>query len=184
MILNPIYREKFDRLKQKFGCSEEELEILLRESRRNSNNRLTSVEALIDQQLSEVDAPRIRRIYAVDRSADEPTYRRGRKPKQEESGRLSSREIREIFEDIHPKDIFFMRNSSPKNFKRLSVKNRIENRMRRFRRRLARRVKSPNDRLNNAIRAIGRHGSREAVRETKRVVRSEAHRHLRRVLGI
>ncbi len=116
------------------------------------------------------------RVSAVDRSADEPTYRRGKKPKQEESGRLSSREIREIFEDIHPRDIFFTRNSSPKN--------KIENRMRRFRQRLARRVKSPRDRLNNAIRAIGRHGKTEAIRETKRVVRGEARRHLRRVLGI
>jgi hypothetical protein len=183
MILSPIYREKFDRLQQKFGCSEEELEILLRESRKNSNNRLASIESLIDQQLSEVDAPRIRRIYAVDRSVDEPIYRRGRKPKQEESGRLSSREIREIFEDIHPRDIFFMRNFSPKNFRRSSVKNRLENRRRLFRQRLARRGVSPKDRLNNAMRAIGGHGRREVVREGRPVVRGETRRQVRRLIS-
>jgi hypothetical protein len=169
VILSRIYQDKFDQLKQKFGCNDVELEALLRESNKSVH---TSIESLIDQKLSDIDTPRRRKIYAVDWTANEPVHRWERKPKKYNDGRLSSREIKEIFDNIHHTDVRFSSPHSSKkrllNLKKFVLKNKI-----------AKLRQRPAQSLNRALRSLGKQGRRELIREGKRVVRNSARRKIR-----
>ncbi len=181
MILSRIYQDKFDQLKQKFGCNDVELEALLRESNKSIH---TSIESLIDQKLSDIDTPRRRKIYAVDWTADEPVHRWKRKPKKYNDERLSSREIKEIFDNIHHTDVRFSSTSSSQRLRLKKLKKvGIKNRMTKLRQRIERSRHRPIQHLNRALRSLARHGKRELVREGRRVVRSSARYYLRRMMG-
>lgn len=184
MNLNPIYQERFEKLKQKFGCSDVELEALLRESNKSiHSNRLAPIESLIDQQLHELEAPRGRKIYAVDWTADEPVHRWERKARKYDDERLSAREIKELFDNVHPSDVRFssMSSSSRARLKKLK-KVGIKNRMMKLRQRIERGRQRPAQRLNRALRSLGRHGKREIMREGKRIARNTARQQLRRLV--
>jgi hypothetical protein len=186
MILNSEYRQKFEKLKERFGCNDLELEALLRESHKStSSNRLVSIESLIDNQLQEINTPRGKRIYAIDWSESEPINRWERTPKIYNNDRLTAREIKELFDNVHPSDVRFssMPNYSRKRLlkvKKIAIKNRIN----KFRQRIESRVQHPAQRLNNVLHSLGRHGQRELLREGRRVVRSSARRQLRQMIGI
>jgi len=184
VILSPIYQEKFDKLKQKFGCNDAELEALLRESNKSiHSNRLAPIESLIDQQLHELEVPRGKKIYAVHWEALEPIHRWERKPKKYDDERLSSREIKELFDNVHPSDVRFssMSNSSRVRLKKLK-KVGIKNRMMKLRRRIEMGRQRPAQRLNRALRSLGRHGKREIMREGKLLARNAARKQLRRLV--
>lgn len=169
MILSREYQDKFNNLKQRFGCNDVELEALLRESNKSTTgSRSASIESLIDWQITQLDAPRGRRIYAVDWDFDEPTDRRGRKPIKEESGRLSNWEIREIFGTQRPfNPPIFRRLNKLANFRQSpSFSKRFESR---------RRLKN----LRRFVDTLKREGRRELLREGRRVARSSIRRQVR-----
>ena len=181
MILSRLYQDKFDQLKQKFGCNDVELEALLRESNKSVH---TSIESLIDQKLSDIDTPRRRKIYAVDWTADEPVHRWERKPKKYNDERLSSREIKEIFDNIHHTDVRFSSTSSSQRLRLKKLKKvGIKNRMMKLRRRIEMGRQRPAQRLNRALRSLGRHGKREIMREGKLIARNAARKQLRRLIS-
>ncbi len=186
MILNSEYRQKFEKLKERFGCNDLELEALLRESHKStSSNRFLSIESLIDNQLHEINTPRGRRIYGVDWTEIEPINRWERIPKIYNNDRLTAREIKEIFDNVHPSDVRFssMPNSSRKRLlklKKVAIKNKIS----KLRQRIESRVQHPAQRLNNVLHSLARHGQRELLREGRRVVRSSARHQLRQMIGI
>lgn len=94
MTLSHEYQDKFDSLKQRFNCSNAELETLLRETYKSGKGYSSAtIENLIDYQLNQLDTPR-RRICAI--GSVQPQRRRNslKEPSKE---RLSAREIRELF---------------------------------------------------------------------------------------
>jgi hypothetical protein len=94
MTLSREYQDKFDALKQRFNCSNTELEALLRETYKSGKGYSHgTLENLIDYQVGQLDAPR-RRIYAI---GNIHPPRRKNPLKELLKERLSAREIRELF---------------------------------------------------------------------------------------
>lgn len=168
MILSREYQDKFNNLKQRFGCTDRELEVLLRESHKSTSGiRAASIESLIDQQLNEIDAPRGRKIYGIDWEYEEPTSHRRRKILKEENGRLNNWEIREIFDANRPFDPAFRRLNRLVNFRQSSNFRKKVERHRRL------------NKLRQIFHNIKHEGRRELLRESKRIGRNAIRRQAR-----
>lgn len=184
MTLSREYQDKFDALKQRFNCTNTELEALLRETSKSGKGYSHgTLENLIDYQLQQLDSPR-RRIYAIGNI--HPPRRRNplKEPPKE---RLSAREIRELF---GANTTFSRKNEQ--NRQRvarlrktaiLSKKKAIRKMLRDGRQKL-KAYGTRQTRMGALLNRIGNEGRREIFREGRRVVRHHARNQLRRILPL
>lgn len=184
MTLSREYQDKFDALKQRFDCSNTELEALLRETSKSGKGYSHgTLENLIDYQLQQLDSPR-RRIYAIG-NIHPPRRRNPRKEPGKE--RLSAREIRELF----GANAKFSRKNE-QNRRRvgrlrktaiLSKKKAIKKMLRDGRQKL-KAYGTSQTRMGVLLSRLRDEGKRELFREGRRQVRGHARRQLRRFLPL
>lgn len=182
MTLSREYQDKFDALKQRFNCSNTELEALLRETHKSGKGYSSAtLENLIDYQIGQLEAPR-RRIYAIG-NIHPPRRRNPRKEPEKE--RLSAREIRELF----GANAKFSRKNEQNRHRVarlrktaiLSKKKAIRKMLRDGRQKL-KAYGTRQTRMGTLLNRIGNEGRMELANEGRRVIRRHVRSQIRRIV--
>lgn len=184
MTLSREYQDKFDTLKQRFNCSDSELETLLKETYKSGKGyNHGSLENLIDYQIHQIDSPR-RRISQVVYS---PIERQRRKIKKPENERLSAREIRELF-GTHT--TFSRKNQqNHQRIERLrktairSKKKAIKKMLREGRQKLLG-YGTRQTRMGALLNRLGNEGRTELANEGRRLIRRQVRSQIRRIVPL